>query len=196
MVWVEDALRLPARLDQARRSEDLQVARSVTARLGRERELCGAIDGSPRCVQNSAPVTARRLVVVALAAIWLLPIALASGVALHVAFDHGHDAESQGGHGNQGGHDGEGHAEALPSLLEHGHLHAGDVGEHEHALVSASTPAVRAARAVCAPPPESLIAVATLSTHEAARLAAGPPLAPPPQLAGPLLLALLSTLRV
>jgi hypothetical protein len=128
----------------------------------------------------------RRLFALALAAIWLLPIAVAGGVALHVALDHGHR------HG-PGGIE---HAASVPQLLFHGHLHGEDDGAHEHAVAPVVDAGLRPPRGAGAPLPASTVAFAP--GPDAPRLAVfeAAPTPPPPRRGGSTRLALISTLRI
>jgi hypothetical protein len=137
-------------------------------------------------------VTARRLVALALAAAWLLPVAAAGGVALHVALEHGH-GHGDGPHGLPA-HVAD-HSDAISDLLVVGHLHPRSGEDHAHAVAPAADPGLRSGRPLVAPPP-----AAALDREEplvgGAAPAEGSAPSPPPRRAGPPLLALLATLRI
>lgn len=137
-------------------------------------------------------MTARRLFALALAATWLLPVALAGGVVLHVALDHGH------GHGD--GHHGQpahaaDHSGAISDLLVLGHLHPNSGEDHAHAVAPAADPGLRSGRPLVAPPPAAALDGTELLVDGTAP-AEGSASSPPPRRAGPPLLALLATLRI
>jgi hypothetical protein len=133
-------------------------------------------------------LTVRRLFSAVVLAAWLAPGALVAGLALHLAFDHGHIALAAAGSGHPA-------SAALAELVEHGHAHVGDSGEHQHELALSPDTAVH--RAQRASTPAATFADEPLSRATGTALAvASPPPSPPPRAAGALLLALLSTLRV
>lgn len=123
-------------------------------------------------------MSARRLLAVLAAAAWLAPSALAAGVTLHVALDHPRTAVAHG----------------LADLVEHGHAHAGDAGEHGHEVAMPSETTV--GRLVASASVPVCVEAAAVENAAAPARLAGPPPAPPPRLAGQPLLALLSTLRL
>lgn len=143
-------------------------------------------------------MTARRLLVVAVAVAWLLPGTMAGAIALHVAFEHagGHDHEATS------------HRVEVVALAEDGRVHAGRVhagrfhagGElpHQHsAVVTAADLAIR--RGLGSPtrdPGVASIATWTGRVGVDARAPAARPLSEPPRASGPPLLARLSTLRI
>jgi len=139
-----------------------------------------AVDGARCRGENRRPVTARRPLAAAVAALWLSPIALACGVSLHVALDH-HD------HGEPA-------APFAATVALAGEAVVGPDG-HQHRIEGDTPPALRAARALVAPP-----AAGELLTVDGAPVAgtavAAAAAAPPPPRAGPARLALLSTLRI
>jgi len=138
------------------------------------------IDAFAASRENAGLVRARRLVALIAAAVWVTPAALAGAVALHVALDHHHHGEPAAPLAA---------AVALPGEAVVGH------DGHEHRIEGDASPALRASRAIVAPP-----AAGDLVTVEGP-LAAAPAVAlaatvPPPPRAGPARLALLSTLRI
>lgn len=165
--------------------------RPAAARAAPRRAVRSAVDAARRGGENRRPVTARRLLTAALAAIWLLPAAFAGAAALHVALAHGHGDE----HHVSAPHDAS-HAVELPASLVHGHLDAGEDAGHDHIVTCAASPGIRAGRSVVAPPSVAVLAGSPFTAHATVALAAGPPPLPPPQVSGPPRLALLSTLRV
>lgn len=135
-------------------------------------------------------MTARRLFAFALAATWLLPVAAAGGVALHVALEHGHDD----GHHGQPAHATD-HSGAISDLLVVGHLHSDSGDDHAHAVAPAADPGLRSGRPLVAQSPTAALDdTDPLVSHGAPAQGSTP--SPPPRRAGPPLLALLSTLRI
>lgn len=135
-------------------------------------------------------MTARRLFALALAATWLLPVALAGGVALHVALEHGHDD----GHHDQPAHATD-HSGAISDLLAAGHLHPHSGADHAHTVAPAADPGLRSGRPLVAPPPAAALDGSEPLVDGAASAEESVP-SLPPRRAGPPLLALLSTLRI
>jgi hypothetical protein len=135
-------------------------------------------------------VTARRLFALALAATWLLPVALAGGVALHLALDHGHDD----GHHGLPAHK-TGHSRAISDLLVLGHLHPDSGDDHAHTVAPAADPGLRSGRPLVAQPPAAALDGTGPLVGQGAPAQGSAP-SPPPRRAGPPLLALLSTLRI
>ena len=135
-------------------------------------------------------MSARRLLALALAAIWLLPIVLAGGVAAHVALEHG----EAGAHPLEPGHGSE-HSGLLADLLTDGHLHSHAGEGHAHTVAATPDPGLRSARPLLAPPSAAALD-GTEPRIVGAGHAEGSSPAPPPRPPVPTLLALLSTLRI
>lgn len=133
----------------------------------------------------------RRLLALALVAIWLLPIAAAGGVALHVALDHDHRHEHGGGVpvGTEP-------AAFLPQLLLHGHAHDEDDRAHEHAVTPVVDAGFRTQRFVEAPLPVWAATFAADTNARSRVVFEAPPTPPPPRHADSAQLASLSTLRI
>ncbi|GMU66837.1 MAG: hypothetical protein AMXMBFR36_31110 [Acidobacteriota bacterium] len=136
-------------------------------------------------------MTARRLFVLALAATWLLPVAVAGGVALHVALEHGHGH----GHGDHPPAQAADHAGAISDLLVVGHLHSHSGDDHAHAVAPAADAGLRSGRPLVAPTPAAALDGSDPLVGSGAPARGSVP-SPPPRRAGPPLLALLSTLRI
>jgi hypothetical protein len=133
-------------------------------------------------------VTARRIAAALLAASWAASAVLVGSLALHVALEHGHHGAAATAASSQA------HA-GIAELVEHGHVHAAEAGEHEHALalpVDLAARTTHAAAALPAPVRED----STPGPSAVAAPAFGSPLPPPPRACGPPLLALLATLRL
>lgn len=135
-------------------------------------------------------MTVRRLLALALASTWLLPVAVAGGVALHVALEHGHGE----GPPDRLAHSAD-HAGAISDLLVEGHLHSDSGDDHAHAVAPAADPGLRSGRPLVAQPPTAALDGTDPLVGRGAPAHGSAP-SPPPRGAGPPLLALLSTLRI